>query len=521
MAFSFSTAGATPNAAPNFNGTLNLQGSTPQSKALNTAVTTTTPQTKNISSPSLSPQQNSGPLSEGTLNLSNQPATSGLLSAQPSTPLKKQTQTNVDGSVVTNEYHPPITTATNQTNASTSSTPNITTNSSSNSSLPTQTSIPTTFPGLLGTVAGQGTQSSALQTSAQTTGQNAADTYNQLNTQLAQSRLNEKDAIAQNNLQPIPIGDQQGRAQVLRDQYLQEQSALAQQAAGATALYGPSIGAATTAQGQQFGAAQNAASFAQPSGSFPFVFNPTTGTFTNGSGSGASTGITGAPTLTYNPQTDATTLAKAVINHQIGLSDAQQSLGYAGTIGTGLLNLAIVAQGGNPTLLQGQSDIQGQQQLQTQQWTSSLQQAQNLQSQLSDLITSFGLNPTDLNAANAGLQKIATNTSDPRYQALNSYLADIASVYSNILTPPGGSATDTTRSIASGLLDGTAKGQSIIAQMQVLDNQAQAKISGVNTIGGTSQSNSLNSSVGSINTKAADGNSYSFHQDASGKWVTN
>ncbi len=117
-------------------------------------------------------------------------------------------------------------------------------------------------------------------------------------------------------------------------------------------------------------------------------------------------------------------------------------------------------------------------------YQSAHQQAQNLQAQLTDLITTLGLNPSDINAVNAGIQKIAQNTSSPEYKILSNYIADIASRYSQVLTPPGGSATDTTRSVASGMLDGIASGQSIISVMNSLDQQARAVIAGVPTTGG-------------------------------------
>lgn len=133
---------------------------------------------------------------------------------------------------------------------------------------------------------------------------------------------------------------------------------------------------------------------------------------------------------------------------------------------------------------QTQATIYGTQQQQIAAYQSAHQQAQNLQSQLGDLITSFGLNPSDLTAANAGIQYIATHTSDPRYQALFNYLADITSRYSQVLTPVGGNPTDTTREVASSMINGLASGTSIQAVLQSLDQQAQAVIAGVPTQGG-------------------------------------
>jgi len=114
-------------------------------------------------------------------------------------------------------------------------------------------------------------------------------------------------------------------------------------------------------------------------------------------------------------------------------------------------------------------------------YTSALQQGKNLQTQLNDLVQTFGLNPSDINAVNSGLQTIARNTSNPYYQALNNYINDIANTYAQILTPPNGTVTDTSRGIATSMLNATASGTSLATTMASLDQQANAKIAGVTT----------------------------------------
>lgn len=107
---------------------------------------------------------------------------------------------------------------------------------------------------------------------------------------------------------------------------------------------------------------------------------------------------------------------------------------------------------------------------------SAYQQGHNLQSQLIDLITTTGVNGTDVNAMNAAAQKIAANVSDPNYKALSNYVTDLVATYSNILTP--GANTDAAKAAAASLLDPTAGGASIITTLRYLDAQAQAKIAG-------------------------------------------
>ncbi len=201
--------------------------------------------------------------------------------------------------------------------------------------------------------------------------------------------------------------------------------------------------AANTAAGTQYSAA---AGYAQPQlGSIGQVpFNPLDSSQGAVLGSTQQGGITGAGQL-------------------LGQFQGAQAAGAAG----GQTQAAI-------TSTQGQQ-VAGYQ--------SALQQGQNLQSQLGDLITTFGLNPNDLNKVNTGLQIIARNTSSPQYKILQNYVNDIANTYAQILTPPGGSATDTTRGIAASMLDATASGQSLLAVMQSLDQAAKAKIAGVSTVG--------------------------------------
>lgn len=480
---SFTTSGATPYTSA---GSKPFQfpqafGNTPQAKALSGA---TQP---NMSSPQ-GPQYAPPP--------------------SPSTPVKRTTVNNVDGSSHVTEYHPPVSgTSPSAPNASSQAsgtsagqtmtgllqespatgnvqTPSGATVNASSGGLimppPSQQAQAPTFSGLIGNLSSFSQPSDATK-QALDTSKGAADTYNRLQQQLQESRTNEANAEAQNRLNPIPIGDQAGREAVIKNQYLAQQNALASQAQGATNLYGPSIGAAVTGQGQQIGAAGTAAGLGKPSveGYGQTTFDPLTQKF---GGSGGN----------LDPQTQATSLAQKVMSGQMTYDQALSSLGYAGSVGATFLNNAITGAGGNPLQLQASGSanqgVVGSQTEQVNQYKSALQQGKNLQAQLGDLITTFGLNPTDLNAVNLGLQKIASQKSDPHYKQLSNYVNDIANTYAQVLTPPGGSATDTSRGIAQSMLDATASGSSIMDTMRSLDNAAQAKIAGVPTIGGNKSS---------------------------------
>lgn len=259
---------------------------------------------------------------------------------------------------------------------------------------------------------------------------------------------------------------------------------------------------ALTGQGQQISGLGTAAGLAAPAlGSYGSTYyNPLTGQSESSSGA------------QLDPQTQATSLAQQVISGQTSYDQAVASMGYAGSAGTTFLNNAITAAGGNPLSLQAtgagtQAGIQtttantgaitASQQTQVANYESARQQGEALASQVNDLISSFGLNPSDVNAVNAGIQKIASNTSNPQYQILSNYLNDIAARYSQVLTPPGGSATDTTRAIATGMLNATAQGTSIQAVLASLDQQAQAVIASVPTTGGAAASNTSGGTSGS------------------------
>lgn len=83
---------------------------------------------------------------------------------------------------------------------------------------------------------------------------------------LLDSQMNEAQQLGLNASNPIPLEFQQGRAQVLQNQYGQQQQALSN-----------ALQSATTTQGQQIGALQGAAGLAQPVSQFGMLTNPITG----------------------------------------------------------------------------------------------------------------------------------------------------------------------------------------------------------------------------------------------------
>lgn len=325
---------------------------------------------------------------------------------------------------------------------------------------------------------------SSLATKGNETNPMTTEAYNKaqaLNKQLSESRQNQAVAEGQQRLAPIPIGDATGRQQATRNQYLQQQSALSSELQGESNLAG--IG--TSQQGLQQSALSSAGGLTQPQNIFGTLTDPTTGLPVN-------------PQQGAQIQSTVTNLAQNVTSGKMSYQDALSQLGsYGPNVQNALLQ---TIQQSNPNFNVNQNigassatqNIVGNQSQQIATFQSALQQGQNLQSQLTDLISTFGLNPNDINAANSGLQAIARNTSSPQYKILQNYVNDIANTYAQVLTPTGGSQTDTTRSIASSMLDATASGQSILAVMQSLDQAAQAKIAGVSTTGSTQSNGTSN-----------------------------
>ena len=234
------------------------------------------------------------------------------------------------------------------------------------------------------------------------------------------------------------------------------------------------LGAANTQQAQAITGLGNAANYAQPQvGSIGGVpYSPLDLTQSAILGTTQPGGVAAAGNLLGQLQ------GAQAVGAAPGQTQATnyQALGTAGVAGQAQGIQALNAAPGT-----AQAGVIGTQTQQIAGYQSALQQGQNLQAQLTDLIRTFGLNPADVNAANQGIQKIAQNVSSPQYQILQNYVNDIANTYSQILTPPGGSATDTTRGIAASMLDRTAKGESLVAVMQALDAAAKAKIAGVST----------------------------------------
>lgn len=400
-----------------------------------------------------------------------------LLQPPTNQPVASHTVTDAQGNTITQKYVPPAPTETDVVdNSGGTSNPNFnytnpTTPGGTGAGTPvnSNTPAPATFPGLIGSLAGGTTPASA------NISQDRQNVQSDKNALFAQQKQEAQQLGAIGN-SPIPIEFQQGRAAVVQGQEAAVQQAQSNTLAADTAQ----LGQDTTGQGQQLGALGTAASAAAPIQA-PYsnqVLDPQTGQPVNPASSAAMTSAVAQQVADIQQSGKST--AQALSDLSAYGQPAVDALNKA--LGTNFnFNANAGAASGAASAAATPGAINSQQQTQVAGYQSALQQGQNLQSQLTDLITTFGLNPSDANAVNQGLQKIALNTSDPHYQQLSNYVNDIANTYAQILTPTGGSQTDTTRSIASSMLDATAKGTSLIDVMKGLDQQAQAKIAGVPT----------------------------------------
>lgn len=377
-----------------------------------------------------------------------------------------------------------------------------------------------TYPGLIGQLIqnAQGnspynqsaaTSISGLQGTGNTNPATSGPAYNDYNAavqNLKDLKTAEAAQFGKIESQPIPIEFQQGREAALARQYAsqnqaaqeavnQQQQQIQNQIQGVGVQqtgFNQAGSLALTGQGQSQAAYGTAISASQPQlgGYGQTYYNPLQ---PNQGGN------------SLDPNSQASSLAQQVISGQTTYDQAMSAMGYAGPAGATFLNNAITQAGGNPLSLQAQGTTQqgviSTQGTQIAGYQSALQQGQNLQTQLTDLIGQFGLNPNDINAVNAGLQKIAQNTSSPQYKILQNYVNDVANTYAQVLTPPGGSATDTTRGIASSMLDSTASGTSLLQVMKSLDEAAKAKIAGVSTTGGSNIQSNNGGSGGVVQTK--------------------
>lgn len=179
-----------------------------------------------------------------------------------------------------------------------------------------------TYPGLVGSLATTASQPSQAFTDAQGQAKQALS-------DLTTSRQNEANSLASNYSNPIPLEFQQGRGQVLQNQYLSQQDAYAQQYAGATAQEN----AATGQQSAQQSGLGAAAGFSAPVAQYGALTSPVTGQAISG---GGSNGV-----LPAQAQSFISNLSQQIKNGQMTRAQAESELSAYGPAGLQALNSAL------------------------------------------------------------------------------------------------------------------------------------------------------------------------------------
>lgn len=237
--------------------------------------------------------------------------------------------------------------------------------------------------------------------------------------ELEQLKQQEAEALKTAGGQPMPIGELLGRQGLLANYYTAKENAAAQALAGYGSLYQGGF----TGTGQRASALSSAAGLAKgaPTAFGQGVYDPLTGQIESGGG--------------------------------------QFGTGPAAAANVGSIQ-DMTAQINN--------------------YASARSQANSVvTNQLAPLLTQNGINPSDFNAVNQFLQKLAGQTSNPQYQTYQNIINDLASRYAQILTPAGGNITDYKAQIAQSLINATASGQSLLQVIQELDKTSQLVIQGI------------------------------------------
>lgn len=441
---SFSTTGATPNKPIDFSAINFPQASTPQSKALSGALA------------------------------SSKPAT-----PTPSTPVKSVT--SPDGTKT--EYHPPQQSGLLSNTSPTGNTTALPGQSQGvlNQQGGTSATTPPTFQGLLSTVAQQGSQPSAIQQQATDQSKQAFGGTQDYIKQLEQNRAEEATALKEVAGQPIPLGDITGQQQAASSYYAQKQAALGSAAQAESSLYSPALSGATTAQGQQFGASQAAASHAQPQlGAFgQGYYNP----LDPNSGAG------GPNSGALNPLNNVDSLAQQILNGQISPAQANAMGGSVPNF-QGVLNQAILKANPKANLAQLQGSYDARQSNTTTAGTAAtnaaaaaygqffgpslsvgqqLANVEGLGNLLVTTATGSQINPFAPQFANQTIGQLRSQLSDEGQARFNSTLAAFQGAASTLLANSSGQIpTDISANIAA-----ISNGNLSLGALKAMVDQAQ------------------------------------------------
>jgi hypothetical protein len=277
---------------------------------------------------------------------------------------------------------------------------------------------------------------------------------------------------------------------------------------------------------------QAAGALSQPTGTYPFVFNPQTGTFTNSSAN-SSGGVL-----------DAGQAAQGVLSGNMTYDQAVSSLGYLGQTGTAQLQSAILAQNPNADISQLQAQGAANQSNTTTQVTTPTQtaaqgysnavQTYNTANATYQTVTSQGntllqtMQQTGVNQkpqfVNTPINGLQNQFGSANYTAFQAALTETQQAYESLLGAVG-AATPTVNGVAAtSLLTTSSTPGQISAALQQLQTAAYNKLLPLYNQIGIYQGQLQGGNNAPANSNPSSGTpvtagGYSFVQNAQGQWV--
>lgn len=400
--------------------------------------------------------------------------------------------------------------------------------------------------------AGQGNQ--AIGAEAANIGNNYGGQINTL-----QQSMNEQEAANASSGAPVGLGRAgliaQYGGQELQGLSAAEQAALAgtsqqltaqQQEANAAAAAGglantqqaniqsgeaAAGGLANTAQSNVQSGLQASGALTAPSGTFPFVFNPATGSYSVSGGNlqGAISG--GVQQAVSNPALYS------------ALNDAITST--YGSAAAGMFQQAYIAAGGNPTTATAQgsaaatnTETAGTTPTTTAAagYSTSLQNysnanaayttAQNQAQNVQNILASTGINASNSQDWNSAINSLSARLGSANQAQYIAGLNELQATYTSLLSSVGAATPTVNGQQATAIFNPSSTPAQIDAAIQALNQAAYAKLSPLYTQvqqyqaslnqGGGSSGTSTGSSANTITV-----GQYSFSKNAQGQWVAN
>lgn len=291
-----------------------------------------------------------------------------------------------------------------------------------------------------------------------------------------------------------------------------------------------------TAQAAETTGLQGAATSAAPTGNFPFVFNPTTGSYSVSGGDlqGAISG--GVQQAVSNPALYS------------ALNDAITST--YGSAAAGMFQQAYIAAGGNPTTATAQGTTAAQNTITAGTtptataaagYSTTLQNyntanaayqtitgngtSQGLAAQVQGILASSGINSSNSQDWNSAINSLSSRLGSENQAAYIAGLSELQQSYTNLLSSVGAATPTVNGQQALAIFNPASTPAQIDAAISALNNAAYSKLSPMYTQVQQYQS-ALQSGSGSSGTSGSGANTitvgqYSFSKNAQGQWVAN